>query len=75
VPGDESARSSLQTRDLAGLPGLGRDLIALELHSRIVIGFETLRHADSVSRLDSHCHRGRTTALRYRLEADAAHAA
>jgi hypothetical protein len=58
VPGDESAGSSLQARDRAGLRRLGRSLIVPELHAGIVIGFETLRHADSVSRLDDQCHDG-----------------
>jgi hypothetical protein len=45
VSGDVSAGSSLKTRDRAGARRLGRYLIVLELHARIVIRFETLRHA------------------------------
>lgn len=60
VSGNVSAGSSLKARDRAGARRLGRCLILVEVHAGIDIGFNALRHASSVSRLDGHCHR-RTT--------------
>ena len=45
VPGDVSTGPSLKSRDRAGARRLGRYLVLLELHARIVTAFEILRHA------------------------------